>query len=106
MSTDSECYQTKYGPAVILTRKNYDQWREIFEILLNFADAWDIVNSTKVAPAGNTLGAVAAHTDFRKRSSKAVSLITLSYSDEVRPYIKGIQDPQTIWDMLCRSLVM
>jgi hypothetical protein len=100
ISTDSERYQTKYGPAVMLTRKNYDQWKETFEILLNTADAWDIVNGTEVAPAGNTQGAVAARTDFRKRSSKAVSLITLSCSDEVRPYIKGIRDPQTIWDTL------
>jgi len=67
-STDSERYQTKYGPAIMLTRKNYDQWKETFEILLNFADAWDIVNGTEEAPTGNTQSAVAARTDFRKRS--------------------------------------
>jgi len=84
----------------MLTRKNYDQWKQTFKILLNSADAWDIVNGTEEAPAGNTQSAVAARTDFRKLSSKAVSLITLSCSDEVRPYIKGIRDPQTIWDTL------
>ncbi|KAF8535112.1 hypothetical protein BDD12DRAFT_894028 [Trichophaea hybrida] len=84
MSTNSERYQTKYGPAVMLTRKNYDQWRETFEILPNSTDAWDIVNSTEVAPSGNTQGAVATRTDFQKSSSKSVSLITLLCSDEVR----------------------
>lgn len=46
MSADSERYQTQYGPAVMLTRKNYDQWKETFEILLNSIDVWDIVNGT------------------------------------------------------------
>jgi hypothetical protein len=68
MSTDSEYYQTKYGPAVMLTRKNYDQWKEIFEIILNPADAWGIVNCTEAAPAGNTENAIAARTNFRKHS--------------------------------------
>jgi hypothetical protein len=100
MFTDSECYQKKYGPAIMLTCKNYDQWKETFEILLNTTNAWDIVNGTEVAYDGNTQGAVAARTDFRKRSSKAVSLITLLCYNEVRPYNKGIRDPQTIWDTL------
>jgi hypothetical protein len=60
MSTDSERYQPKRGPVVLLTCKKYDQWKELFEILLNTADAWDIINGTEATPSGNTQGAVTA----------------------------------------------
>ena len=79
-STDSECYQTKCGPAIMLTRKNYDKWKVTFEIILNSADAWDIVNGTEATPAGNTQNAIAARTDFRKHNH------TSKASETPRPY--------------------
>jgi hypothetical protein len=80
MSTNAECYQEQYVPAVMLTHKKYFQRKQTFEIILNSADTWNIVNGTEVAHAGNTPNAITVRTNFRKHSH------TLKASETPRQY--------------------
>jgi hypothetical protein len=49
---------------------------------------------------GNSAAARAAAADYEKRSGKAATAILLSCSDEVAPFVEGMEDPRLMWDTL------
>jgi hypothetical protein len=74
MVTDSERYQTKYGLAVMLTCKNYDEF---------------IVNVTEAAPTGNTKNTIAAHsyTSMASETPRPYGILSRLIFDTMRSQI-------------------
>jgi hypothetical protein len=94
-------YHTKNGAMDKLTSINYQAWRNKFIPLLKSMNALRIVQGEEDEPApGNSAAARAAAADYEKRSGKAATAILLSCSEEVTPFVEGMEDPRLMWDTL------
>jgi hypothetical protein len=98
---DNSKYHTKNGAMDKLTSINYQGWRNKFVPLLKSMNALRIVQGEEGEPVpGNSAAARAAAADYEKRSGKAATAILLSCSDEVAPFVEGMEDPRLMWDTL------
>jgi hypothetical protein len=48
---DGETVTTKWGTIVILRDNNYALWRDIAQLAITSADAWDIIARNEARPA-------------------------------------------------------
>ena len=79
--------KTQYGNIPLLTYINYEAWKDTMFYVLCAVDADNIITGEEEEPAPIDLD----YRDYKKRASKAASIISLSCSPEIRPYLKGLQ---------------
>ena len=88
--------KTQYGNIPLLTYINYEAWKDTMFHVLRAVDADNIITGEEEEPAPIDLD----YRDYKKRASKAASIISLSCSPEIRPYLKGLQTPREMWETL------
>ena len=92
--------RTEYGNIPLLTYLNYEAWKGIKFHVLRALDADNIIAGEEEEPMPIDLD----YKDYKKRASKAASIISLSFSPEIRPYLKGLQTPREMWETLQTQL--
>ena len=77
--------KTQYGNIPLLTYINYEARKDTMFHVLCAVDADNIITGEEAEPAPIDLD----YRDYKKRASKAASIISLSCSPDIRPYLKG-----------------
>ena len=95
-STPHAFNKTEYGNIPLLTYLNYEAWKDTMFHVLRALDADNIITGEEEEPIPIDLD----YKDYKKRASKAASIISLSCSPEIRPYLKGLQTPREMWETL------
>lgn len=113
--TPEGLYRHKKGSLPRLTSKNYATWSRNVRAILRSVRVWSIVNGKEhapIAPPGVTEAtapeangnAIQIHEEklemFEARSEKAAQILYNSTSQNLRPYIDGVDDPAEIWTTL------
>jgi len=101
LSQASSEYRCKYGSTPKLSKTNYFTWRPDMETFLGSEEALGIVLGNEDRPVA---GRVNASRDYNLRSARAITLIFNSCTQGIKTYIKGIQDPQVMWNTLAEKL--
>ena len=78
-STTPAFNKTQYGNIPLLTYINYEAWKDTMFHVLLAVDADDIITGEEEEPAPIDLD----HRDYKKRASRAASIISLSCSSEI-----------------------
>ena len=90
---------TQYGNNSLLIYINYEVWKDTMFHVLRVVDADNIITGEE-EPAPIDVD----HRDYKRRASKAASIISLSCSPEIRPYLNGLQTTREIWEALQERL--
>ena len=94
-TTASDTYSSKFGSVKKLDAQNYRTWQIDLQAILQATNSWEIVNGNEnPPPAGASLAARTALTDYTKRSALAITAIRFSCTDQIRIYIDGLTTPR------------
>ena len=86
--------ETEYGNMPLLTYLNYEAWKDTMFHVLRAFNADNIITCEEPMPIDLN------YTDYKKQASKAASIVSLSCSPEIRPYLKGLQTSREILETL------
>ena len=100
-SPASSEYSSKNGSTPKLSTTNYFTWRPDLETFLGSEEALEIVLGNEDRPVAGRVNAIC---DYDLRSARATTLIFNSCTPGIKTYIKGIQDPQVMWNTLAEKL--
>ena len=81
-----------------LTSENFYNWKFDIKMLLVGKDLWDIVSGDEVLAGDAT---EAEKNTFRKRDNKALAVICLAISSNIKIYVRSAKTSKEAWDSLC-----
>jgi L-fucose isomerase-like protein len=97
---DGETVTTKWGIVVILRDDNYALWRDIAQLAIASANAWDIIARNEACPAN-----LVAAKEWDTQSANAMRIINMSinqsYLSDLIPFAI-IKDVEGAWDELAK----
>jgi hypothetical protein len=73
LQNDGETVTTKWGTIVILRDNNYALWRDIAQLAIASANAWDIIAGNKARPVNPV-----AVKEWDTRSANAMRIMNMS----------------------------
>jgi hypothetical protein len=112
MSSKKDIFKHVKGCFDRLTNKNYPAWAENMRFLLQSIDGWNIVIGEEDEPDKPAADAdrdtkrdyKADCKDYWSRYREAAGAIFNACSEEVRVFLKGMQDPEHMWDTLVEKM--
>jgi len=81
-----------------LSSKNYSTWKFKLKHLLIAKELWGYVDGSIIEPEESA--SVQTKLDYTKKSSKAMSIIVLSVSDDLLYLITSCAEPKQAWGTL------
>jgi len=103
-SSEPTFNKNKLGDIPNLTHTNYDEWRDDMIPVLSAMRAYAIVTGDDPEPQLLDLDHNDKYDDWKAKEAKPTSIITLSCSTKVRRIVKGIRNPDKMWNVLETSL--
>ena len=90
-----------------LTSDNYHNWKFDMKMVLVGRDLWDIVTGDEVAAEANPNAEQASprarnNNSWRKRDNKALSLISLAISPDLKIYVRAAKSSMEAWNSLSK----
>jgi hypothetical protein len=108
MSTKKDVFKHAKGNFNRLTNSNYTSWSENMRRLLRATGGWNIVNGDEIAPdvpADNAeKHVIKKYENYHARFEDAAACIYNACSDPVRVHLKGIDEPEDMWNVLIEKM--
>ena len=95
-SSTSAVNKTKYGDIPLLTSLNFNSWQKTVLLILQEIDADKIIPGEENEAQPLDVN----YKDYKKQTTKAANIISLSYSPDVKYYIDHLTSLKEMWDTL------
>ena len=110
--TPEDNYRNKEGSFLRFASKNYPTWSRNIGAIFRSVRVWSIVakEDAPAVPSGANQNDIQAHEErlekFEGRRDKAVQILYNTISQDLRPYIKSIDNPAEMWTTLFSAPVV
>jgi len=94
----------RWGDITRLTYANYNKWKDDMILVLSAIRAYAIVTGDDPEPQRLDLNHDKNYDNWKAKAAEAVPMIRLSCSPEVQRIVKGMRNPQEMWNTLETSL--